>query len=271
MAKDKINGYELSRKWFDWCFENPELVKPIHTALYFFAIEHCNRMGWKEKFGLPTEMTKAAIGVKSWHTYIAAFDDLVEWGFFNLIERSKNQFSSNIIALIKYDKALDKALDKAMTKHASKQLRSTYQSNDSIDKHITLEHITLDDDEKEKTSTSPEGVYGEIIFMTLIEIEKMMQADETWIADSAKRHHTDFEIIRISIPEYILHLKTEKIERKERKDAYRHFNNWFPKRKLNANTINRNSNDSSERIIGRVKAKDLAEFVKPRNYTQFDE
>jgi len=140
----KLNGYELSRKWFDFCFTNPELITPLHTALYMFAVEHCNRLGWKEKFGLPTEMAKEAIGVKSWHTYIKAFNDLVDWKFFILIERSKNQYSSNIIALIKYDEALDEALDKALTKHISKQLRSTYQSNDSIIKLITdnIEQIT---------------------------------------------------------------------------------------------------------------------------------
>ena len=83
-----MNGYELSKKWFDFCFLNPEKVKPIHTALYFFAVEHCNRLGWKEKFGLPTEMAKEAIGVKSWHTYIAAFNEIAEWGFFRIVERS---------------------------------------------------------------------------------------------------------------------------------------------------------------------------------------
>ena len=49
-----MNGYELSRNWFDWCFENPEKIKPNHTALYFFAVEHCNRLGWKKKYGMPT-------------------------------------------------------------------------------------------------------------------------------------------------------------------------------------------------------------------------
>lgn len=150
MAKTKYTGYELSRRWFDFCFENPEKVKPIHTALYFFAIEHCNRLGWKEKFGLPTEMTKDAIGVKSWHTYIKAFNDLVEWGFFILIEKSKNQYSSNIIALSKNNEALDKAYDKALTKHVSKHQRSTYQSthqsthqsNDSINKQLTNNNRT---------------------------------------------------------------------------------------------------------------------------------
>jgi hypothetical protein len=122
-----MNSFELSRKWFNFCFDNPEKICPNHTALYFFAIEHCNRLG-KEKFGLPTEMAKEAIGIKSWHTYIKAFNDLVEWGFFHLIQRSKNQYSSNIIALIKNDKAQDKA----PAKHVSKQQQSTYQSKDSI-------------------------------------------------------------------------------------------------------------------------------------------
>jgi hypothetical protein len=120
-----MNGYELSRQWFNFCFKNPHKVKPNHTALYFFAIEHCNRMGWKEIFGFPTTMAKDAVGIKSYTTYKHTLDDLVEWGFIIMHERSKNQYSSNIIALSNFDKAHSKApveaLDKALIKHASKQ------------------------------------------------------------------------------------------------------------------------------------------------------
>lgn len=63
MENTKPTGYDLSRSWFDWCFINPE--NSNHTALYFF-IEHCNRMGWKERFGLPTTMTKKSY----WNTFI---------------------------------------------------------------------------------------------------------------------------------------------------------------------------------------------------------
>ena len=146
MAKEsaKISGYDLSRKWFDFCFENPEKISPNHSALYFFCIEHCNRLGWKEKFGLPTTMAKEAIGIRSYNTYIKTLSDLVDWGFILLVEKSKNQFSSNIIALSNFDKALDKALDKAMIKHTTKQVQSTQQSISSIDKHRTynIEHRT---------------------------------------------------------------------------------------------------------------------------------
>ena len=74
-------GYSLSRKWFDFCFDNPEKIKPNHTALYFFCIEHCNRLGWKEKFGLSSSMAKEAIGIRSYNTYIKTLRDLVDFGF----------------------------------------------------------------------------------------------------------------------------------------------------------------------------------------------
>lgn len=131
-----MNYYELSRAFFDWAFENPSKVSPNHVALYFFAVEHCNRLGWKREFGLPTTMAKEAIGIRSYNTYIKTLTELVEFGFIIMIEKSKNQYSSNIIALSKFDKALDKALDKAMIKHVTKQCESTEQSNDSIDKQI---------------------------------------------------------------------------------------------------------------------------------------
>lgn len=129
----EINGYELSRAWFDFCYENPEKIKPHHTALYFFIIEHCNRLGWKEKFGLPTTMAKEAIGIRSYNTYINTLRDLVEWKFVKMIEVSKNQYSSNIVALSSNVKALGKALDKALIKHSTKQGEST----DSVNKQRT--------------------------------------------------------------------------------------------------------------------------------------
>ena len=134
-----MNGYDLSRTFVDFGFENPSIIKPNHYAVYFFAIEHCNRLGWKKEFGLPTTMAMEAIGIKSYNTYIKTFNELIDFGFFEIVERSKNQFSSNIIKLSKNDKALDKALDKAFIKHASKQSESADESIDSINKPINNE------------------------------------------------------------------------------------------------------------------------------------
>ena len=127
MGKE-INSYDLSRNWFNFCFDNPEKISPNHTAIYFFAIEHCNRLGWKEKFGFPTQMAMDAIGIKKHQTYIKYFYDLVDWGFFKLVQRSKNQYSSNIITLVSAAPKKGKALDKAIIKHRAKQTESTGQS-----------------------------------------------------------------------------------------------------------------------------------------------
>jgi hypothetical protein len=135
--KEDFNGYELSRNWFNFCFDNPEQIKPIHTAIYFFAIEHCNRLGWKQKFGFPSQMVMEAIGVKNWRTYSKALHEVVDFGFIKMIEISKNQYSSNIIAIVKNTKAPTKALDKALSKHIQKQGTKQGQSIVSINKQET--------------------------------------------------------------------------------------------------------------------------------------
>lgn len=124
-----MNGYDLSRNFCNWAFENPDKVKPIHYAIFYFAIEHCNRLGWKDKFGLPSQMVMEAIGVKNWRTYSAGLHELVEFGFIEMVEISKNQYSSNIIAIVKNTKAPTKALDKALQKHSTKHSQSTVSIN----------------------------------------------------------------------------------------------------------------------------------------------
>lgn len=125
--------YALSRSFWDFSFENPDKIKPNHIAMYFFAIEHCNRLGWKEKFGFPSSMVMDAISIKNWRTYSNTLNELVDFGFIKMIEKSKNQYSSNIIAIVKNTKAQSKALDKALMKHGTKQSKSTVKSIDSID------------------------------------------------------------------------------------------------------------------------------------------
>jgi hypothetical protein len=131
--------FKLYRYFWDFAFSNPELIKPNHCAVYSFAIEHCNRLGWKEKFGFPSSMAMEATGIKSYSVYKKTFDDLVEYDFFTVIQYSKNQYSSNIIALKENNKAHSKALDKAMIKHVTKQDESIC----SIDKQETNKQETI--------------------------------------------------------------------------------------------------------------------------------
>lgn len=149
-----MNSYELSRNFVDWAFENPDKIKPIHYAIYFFSIEHCNRLGWKDKFGLPSQMVMEAIGVKNWRTYSSGLNELVDFGFIKMIETSKNQYSSNIVAIVKNTKATTKALDKALQKHIQKQGTKQSQSTVSIDKqlnNLTNNNLTIKQEDAKAT------------------------------------------------------------------------------------------------------------------------
>ena len=150
-----MNTYELSRAFFAWCYDNPEKVDTNAVALYFYIIEHSNRLGWKEKFGLPSEMAKCAIGVKNYKTYIKALELLVQNGFIKMLEKSKNQYTANIIALVNFTKASPKHVPKqvqstseAPTKASPKQV----QSKDTIIKPNNLKPNNDDDVQK---STPP--------------------------------------------------------------------------------------------------------------------
>jgi hypothetical protein len=154
-----MDVFKLSRQWFDFCFENPELINPCHTAIYFFAIEHCNRLGWKQKFGFPTQMTMDALGIKKHQTYIKYFNDIIAWGGFTLIQKSTNQYSANIISINAMPKN-GKALDKAFITHAAKHGSGNGQSKDSINIQETniqetkvyrsFKHLSMTTDEYKK-------------------------------------------------------------------------------------------------------------------------
>jgi hypothetical protein len=176
-----MNSYELSRAFIDYAFENPDKINPTHYAIYFFAIEHCNRLGWKRKFGLPSQMVMEAIGVKNWRTYIKCFNDLVEFGFIEVIEKSKNQYSSNIIAIVKNTKATTKALDKALQKHSTKQGKSIV----SIDKQINKEQLN-------NITTEPTNFVLEII------------NNEHLIFEPLKMKHSKLKDLDLAIEQYSL-------------------------------------------------------------------
>jgi hypothetical protein len=112
----KMNGYDLTRAWYNFKFDNPDRVRHIHSDFYFYLVDKWNRLGQTEKFGLPTEITMQALGIGSYNTYKKALYDLVDFGFVKIVCESKNQHQSKIVALSKIDKALDKALDKATIK-----------------------------------------------------------------------------------------------------------------------------------------------------------
>lgn len=229
-----MTGYEISRSWFNFCFENPEKITPNHCALLWFAVEHCNRLGWKNKFGLPTTMAKEAIGIRSYNTYINTLNDLVDWGFINLIERSKNQYSSNIVALSKNDKAHNKALDKALIKHTTKQSESTRQSIYSIDKQYN--NITNNNEQDNSDTFIDKIKSDDLIYEYCYRVHKSTKENFAEIVDS-----------------FFIRQKADGKKWKDFKDCKKHFNNWIKFYKKE----NGNTNDK----IGRMDRQKLTDFI----------
>lgn len=133
-----MNGYNLTRNWFDFKFENVSKVRAIHSEFYFYLVDQWNRLGQKKEFGLPTSYTMECLGIGSYNTYKKVLNDLVEFGFVIIVKDSKNQHSAKIIALSKSDKATDKALDKATAIASDK---ASDKASDTIDKPINNKPI----------------------------------------------------------------------------------------------------------------------------------
>jgi hypothetical protein len=137
-----MNGYELSRYWFDWAFENPDLISPNDTALYLWLIEKNNRCGWSEKFSVTASESMGACGFKTYPPYKKSFDRLIEFGFVVMVKKSINQHQSNVVALSKNNKAIAKALDKASLNQSTKHIEGNSKSTFDINKQETIKQTT---------------------------------------------------------------------------------------------------------------------------------
>jgi hypothetical protein len=135
-----MNGYELSRVWFAYTYNHPDKFSPIDTALYFWIIEVFNRARWSEKIYLPSGQAMQHIGCKSYKAYINSFNKLEAEGFIKVVERSKNQYTANIIALVSNAKALTEASTKATTNADTEASTEALTNASTVYKNI--EHTT---------------------------------------------------------------------------------------------------------------------------------
>lgn len=187
MAKN--NGYDLSRRWFDFAFENTAKVTSGHTALFMWLCEINNRLGWVAEFQITAGECMAGMSCKSYKTYKKALDDLILFGFVKMVKQSVNQYQCNIIGLVNNTEASTKALDKALLrhlpKHLPKQVHSTYQSTSHIHKQETRNQEPLN----QKPETIPTEVGHEYHSPKITEdeekkkvAEKKKSADEMYPA-----------------------------------------------------------------------------------------
>ena len=108
--KHGINGYSITRKWFDLAFEHSDL-KPIHHALFLWIVELNNRLAWKKVFGLPTEVAMELLGVSSKSTYYNALKKIQDIGAIHIVEKSKNHHQATKISISIFDSQTEQYLD----------------------------------------------------------------------------------------------------------------------------------------------------------------
>ena len=109
-----MSGYELSRQWFDFLFENPDLTNVSQTALYMWLIELNNRKGFSEKFIFNTDDACSYTGIKDRKTVWSALNKLTDFGFVTIISKATNQNQVTTISIINNKVNSNKCLDKAI-------------------------------------------------------------------------------------------------------------------------------------------------------------
>jgi hypothetical protein len=141
-----MNGYNLTRSWFNYKFENPKKVRHVHSDMYFYIVDLWNRLGQKKEFGLPTDVAMECLGIGSYNTYKKTLIDLIDFGFIIIVKDSRNQHHSKVIALSFFDKPTDKPLDKATIKATDKPTDTIYkQINKGTKKQIykSFAHLSI--------------------------------------------------------------------------------------------------------------------------------
>jgi hypothetical protein len=140
MKEVKQTGYSLSSSWFDFIAVNRDKNFMGLGGLVFWIIQKANKLNFPKNFGLPTDEAMHLLGIGTYPAYKKQLIRLEEIGFIKIIELSKNQYTSNVIAISNFDKAptkqeqsTNKAYIEAPTKQEEynklKELKETKKDN----------------------------------------------------------------------------------------------------------------------------------------------
>lgn len=122
-----MNGYSLTKIWYEFTISTG-LTKPNHHALYHYLVYLANKLDWPLSFQIPNEPTMHGSGIGNYRTFKNTLQDLVDWGFIRMVEKSFNQHTANRIALVE----MTKAPYKAKPKQSTKQRQSSADINKPI-------------------------------------------------------------------------------------------------------------------------------------------
>ena len=107
-----MNGYQLTRQWFSFRFENSHKVSASHTEFYFYLLDRWNRFGQKDVFSCPRILTMEVLGIGSQNTYKRIYQDLIAFGFLEEVSKACNRYKeSSYVRLSKTDTLPDSLSD----------------------------------------------------------------------------------------------------------------------------------------------------------------
>ena len=97
MAKEELNGYIISRTWFEFCANNLYTlnITSNHTAVFLYISNVWNITGQPNAFGIPTGHSALFLKIST-KTYYKVIDDLVEWNFLIIKAKGKNKTTAPI-------------------------------------------------------------------------------------------------------------------------------------------------------------------------------
>lgn len=184
-----INGYDLSHRFYEWAFENRQDFKPTVSALYFYLVEVCNRLGWKNEFSISAKECMEGMGVSGYNTYKNAFDILCDNGFITVVKKSCNHYQANIITLSNFNRVNNEVTDELPNRVTQEYRESNSESNGDIHKtNKTVKTIKTDKTVKHSrsalSSENKKTDYSEYVSMKAEEYDKLV---EEFTEDSAKR------------------------------------------------------------------------------------
>jgi len=107
-----MNGYQLTRQWFSFRFENSHKVSAAHSEFYFYLLDRWNRFGQKDVFSCPRILTMEVLGIGSQNTYKRIYQDLIAFGFLEEVSKACNRYKeSSYVRLSKTDTLPDSLSD----------------------------------------------------------------------------------------------------------------------------------------------------------------
>lgn len=235
-----MNYYSLMRDFWDFAFENPEKIKPNHCAVFCYAVDLCNRLGWPVKFSLPSSMAMSATGISSRNTYQKALSDLVDFGFLKMIEKSKNQFTACVVACLNFKQPLVHALDKAIIQHVSDQSASsvtaTMADTDTINRPIY------------QSTNLPINQYKEKNEKFISELKQSF----SWIESIQRQNKIEEKDVLAFLEIFQLKLSAECDQKNNKNDFASHFARWLPielKKQKESGVIALNANQPQRKFF----------------------